>query len=102
MLHADGRSEIRGLALRQNVVKHLAGDAQSFRRGRHGQADRRQDVFPDNLARMDGPKSVPLHVSHISAPRRQLRTNLKRGVTLTIHLVQNTGQLEVKEPHPDR
>jgi hypothetical protein len=68
MLHADGRSEIRGLALRQNVVKHLAGDAQSFRRGRHGQADRRQDVFPDNLARMDGPKSVPLHVSHISAP----------------------------------
>src|ERR1039457_4799317 len=26
-------------------------------------------------------------------PRRRLRTNLKRGVTLTIYLVQNTGQL---------
>jgi hypothetical protein len=26
-------------------------------------------------------------------PRRRLRTNLKRGATLTIYLVQNTGQL---------
>jgi hypothetical protein len=39
-------------------VKHLAGHAKSFGRGRHGQADRRQDVFLDNLARMDGRQSL--------------------------------------------
>ena len=26
-------------------------------------------------------------------PRRRLRTNLKQGATLTVYLVQNTGQL---------
>jgi hypothetical protein len=51
----DGR---QGFAPRQNVVQHLAGHAKSFGRGRHGQADRRQDVFLDNLARMDGRQSV--------------------------------------------
>src|SRR5437773_7217678 len=43
----DGRE---GSALRQNVVQHLAGHAEGFRRGRHGQAGRRQDVLLDNLA----------------------------------------------------
>ena len=43
---------------RQMLHDILAGHAQSFRRGRHGQADRRQDVLLDNLARMDGRQSV--------------------------------------------
>src|ERR1039457_1470857 len=36
-----------------------------------------------------------LRVSHIPTPsaRRRLRTNFKRGATLTIYLVQNPGQL---------
>jgi hypothetical protein len=33
------------------------------------------------------------HLHTPGHPRRRLRTNLKRGVTLTIYLVQNTGQL---------
>jgi hypothetical protein len=57
--HLQAHDGGQGLAPRQNVVKHLAGHAQSFRRGCHGQADGRQDVFLDNLARMDGRQSVP-------------------------------------------
>src|ERR1019366_1226443 len=38
-----------------------------------------------------------LRVSHIPTPsaRRRLRTNFKRGATLTIYLVQNPGQLSI-------
>jgi len=43
---------------RHDPCDSLAGYIQGFRRGRHRQADRRQDVFLDNLTRMDGRQSV--------------------------------------------
>src|ERR1035437_4452450 len=56
--HLQAHDRRKGLAPRQNVVKHLAGHAKSLGPGRPGQADRRQDIFLDNLARMDGRQSV--------------------------------------------
>jgi hypothetical protein len=44
----------KGSSLRQDVVKHLAGDAESIGCRHYGEANRRQNVFLENLTRMNG------------------------------------------------
>src|SRR5271157_961614 len=56
--HLQAHHGRQWLAPPQNAVQHLTRYAQSFGRSRHGQADRWQDIFLDNFARMDRRQSV--------------------------------------------